>query len=54
MQFQVNFFSEMYMFLGIEKTRTMLLHPQSDGMLKRFNRTLEAQLSKFISDLQRD
>ena len=32
--------------LGIKKTRTIPLHPQSDRMVERFNTTLEAQLSK--------
>lgn len=47
-------FSEMCSLLGIKKTRTTPLHPQSDGMVERFNRTLEAQLSKFVSNHQRD
>ena len=36
------------------KTQTTPLHPQSDGMVERFNRTLEAQLSTFVNDHQRD
>ena len=40
--------------LGITKTRMTPLHPQSDGMVERFNHTLEAQLSKFVEDHQRD
>lgn len=40
--------------LGVKKTRTTPLHPQSDGMVERFNRTLEAQLSKFVDQNQRD
>ena len=40
--------------LGVKKTRTTPLHPQSDGMVERFNRTLEAQLSKFVDQHQRD
>ena len=40
--------------LDIKKTRTTAYHPQSDGMVERFNRTLEAQLSKFADHNQRD
>ena len=47
-------FSEMCGLLGITKTRTNPLHPQSDGMVERFNRTLESQLSKFVEDHQQD
>ena len=52
--FESAVFSEMCRLLGIEKTRTTPLHSQSDGMVERFNRTLEAQLSKFASDHQKD
>ncbi|UYV61916.1 K02A2.6-like [Cordylochernes scorpioides] len=40
--------------LGIEKTRTTPLHPQSDGMVERFNRTLTQHLTMFIDKNQRD
>ena len=43
-------FSDMCRLLGIHKTRTTPLHPQSDGMVERFNRTVEDQLSKFVDD----
>ena len=36
-------FTEMCALLGIEKTRTTPLHPQSDGMVERYNRTLESR-----------
>lgn len=40
--------------LGVEKTRTTPLHPQSDGMVERFNRTLLNYLSKFVDGNQRN
>ena len=52
--FESTLFQEMCKLLGIEKTRTTPLHPQSDGMVERFNRTLEAQLSKFVEENQRN
>ena len=52
--FESTVFSEMCRLLGVKKTRTTPLHPQSDGMVERFNRTLEAQLSKFVDQNQRD
>ena len=45
--FESAVFQGMCQLLGIRKTRTTPYHPQSDGMVERFNRTLEAQLSKF-------
>ena len=47
-------FTEMCTILGIKKTRTTPLHPQSDGMVERMNRTLEAQLSKIVNEHQCD
>lgn len=38
----------------IDKTRTTTFHPQSDGLVERFNRTLKAMLTKFVSQTQRD
>ena len=52
--FESELFAEMCRLLGIKKTRTTPYHPQSDGMVKRFNRTLEAQLSKFADHNQKD
>ncbi|RXM30791.1 hypothetical protein EOD39_7563 [Acipenser ruthenus] len=40
--------------MGIHKTRTTPLHPQSDGMVEQFNRTMGEQLAMFVSDHQRD
>ena len=52
--FESAVFGEMCRLLGISKTRTTPLHPQSDGMVERFNRTIESQLSKYVEDHQRD
>ncbi|CAC5380887.1 unnamed protein product [Mytilus coruscus] len=37
-----------------QRDRTTALHPQSDGMIERLNRTIEDILSKFIAKDQRD
>ncbi|KAK3735802.1 hypothetical protein QZH41_007422 [Actinostola sp. cb2023] len=47
-------FTKMCALLGINKTRTTALHPQSDGMVERYNKTLESMLAKFTSEHQRD
>eukprot|EP00731_Ephydatia_muelleri_P031108 Em0022g622a len=40
--------------LGINKTRTTAYHPQGNGQVGHFNRTLEAILSKVVAENQRD
>ncbi|GFX22403.1 retrovirus-related Pol polyprotein from transposon 412 [Trichonephila clavipes] len=40
--------------LATDKTRTTALHPQSDGMVKRFNRTILNRLSLLVSSNQQD
>ena len=52
--FESAVFREMCSLLDIKKTRTTPLHPQSDGMVERYNRTLKTQLSLFVKDHQRD
>jgi len=52
--FESVLFKEVCRLLDIEKTRTTPLHPQSDGMVERLNRTLEAMLSKFVQENQRN
>lgn len=52
--FESKVFQEVCTTLGIHKTRTTPLHPQSDGMVERFNRTLEQHLSKMVSEHQDD
>jgi transposase InsO family protein len=52
--FESTVFQEVCRLLGIKKTRTTPLHPQSDGMVERYNRTLKRQLSLFVEEHQRD
>ena len=52
--FESRVFKELCRLLGIRKTRTTPLHPQSDGMAERFNRTLEQHLSKVVDENQPD
>ena len=43
--FESSLIKELCRTLGINKTRTLPYHPQSDGMVERFNRTLLNMLS---------
>ena len=38
----------------MERTRTTAYHPQGNGQVERFNRTLEAMLAKVVQSNQRD
>ena len=40
--------------LGITRTQTTAYHPQGNGQVERFNRTLESMLSKVASENQRN
>lgn len=50
--FESNLFKEVCQMLNIHKTRTSPYHPQSDGMVERFNRTLLSMLSLFVEENQ--
>ena len=50
--FESAIFGETCRLLGINKTRTTPLHPQSYGMVEGFNQTIENQLSKYVEDHQ--
>ncbi|KAK3105050.1 hypothetical protein FSP39_016182 [Pinctada imbricata] len=52
--FQSKLLSEIYKMMGIERTRTSPYHPQCDGQVERFNRTLLDMLSKFCNERQND
>ena len=49
-QFEAQLFKEMCDLLGIRKSRTTALHPQSDGQTERMNRTLLDLLAKLAKD----
>ena len=53
-QFESNLFQEICMLLDIDKTRTTPYHPQSDGMVERFNRTLVTMLSAYVDKNHKD
>ena len=52
--FESLLFKEVCKLLGIEKTRTTPLRPQSDGLVERANRILANMLSKYVSEQQTD
>ena len=49
-QFESRIIKELAHLLQIRKTRTTPYHPQSDGLVERFNRTLLAMLSTAVAD----
>ncbi|KAM6948657.1 receptor-type tyrosine-protein phosphatase N2-like [Aplochiton taeniatus] len=47
-------FGEICRRLGVKKTRSTPLHPQSDGLVEQFNRTLATQLAILVNQYQKD
>ncbi|KAL0190638.1 hypothetical protein M9458_013336, partial [Cirrhinus mrigala] len=41
---------ELYELLGIKSIRTSVHHPQTDGLVERFNRTLKTMIRKFVHE----
>ncbi|XP_071579863.1 uncharacterized protein [Temnothorax nylanderi] len=52
--FKSKLFAESMNLLGIRKTRTTALHPQSDGQVERQHQTIINYLAKYISENQKD
>ena len=53
-QFESKLFTEMCKLLHIKKTHTSPYHPQSDGMVERFNKTLATMLSSYVNEYHTD
>ena len=49
-QFENGLMKSLCTLLGCTKTRTAPYHPESDGMIERFNRTCLMMLSMFVND----
>jgi hypothetical protein len=52
--FQSKLFREMCDLLGVKKTYSTPYHPESNGMVERFNRTMATMLKSFIEDFKYD
>ena len=53
-EFTSNIFKEMCILLDVKKTRTCPYRPSSDGLVERFNRTLQQMLKAFVNDSRND
>ena len=52
--FESTLFHELCIILKIDKIRTTSYHPSTNGMLERFDRTLNSMLARVVSDNQKD
>uniref|UniRef100_A0A3B3YYE4 ribonuclease H n=1 Tax=Poecilia mexicana TaxID=48701 RepID=A0A3B3YYE4_9TELE len=52
--FTSNLLKEVYKLLGITGVKTSPYHPQTDGLVERFNKTLKSMLKKFVKDSGKD
>ena len=53
-EFENKIMQELCILCGSHKTRTTLYHPESDGMVERFNRTLLMMLAMFAGNNRDD
>ena len=52
--FMSTLLEELYHLLQIRRIRTSPYHPQTDGLVERFNVTLKSMLRKFVGNNQKD
>ena len=52
--FESELFTQMCTLLGADKTRTVAYRPQSDGLVERFNRTLQQMLKILVNEARDD
>ncbi|KAG1956974.1 gag-pol fusion protein [Pimephales promelas] len=52
--FMSKLLKQVYQLLGIKGIRTTPYHPQTDGLVERFNQTLKQMLRKFVNDTGAD
>ena len=52
--YQATLLAELYELLDVHKVRTSPYHPQTDGLTERFNRTIQAMLTSYVADNQKD
>lgn len=52
--FRSDLLKQVYHLLGIKAIKTTPYHPQTDGLVERFNRTLKSMLGKFVRDTGSD
>ena len=52
--FESELMKEVFKLLGVHKLRTSPYHPQTDGQVERFNRTLKAIISSYVNGHHND
>ena len=52
--FMSRLLQEMYLLLNISRLRTSPYHPQTDGLMERFNGTLKSMIRKFRASNQKE
>jgi len=53
-EFESELFSNLMQWLGVEKLRTTIFKPSTNGIVERFHRTLNSLLGKAVSESQRN